>query len=372
MRRSLLLAGLLLLGAPAHAAANRCDVSAARGPAGLPQTIYVKGACGTLALRPDGEVEQVRPRPWAPNWAKKALARADDRTYIVHPHRHLVLLRDGKTFWRSHLAHGSDEVVLHGDAIAFTAFERPQPDIWVARVGQAERLAARGEDLYGWARSGGFFTRRGNELLVRGTDGRLLRRVGVFAGATYDRNTQTIVAIASRQLLVRTDGRRTIVLATLGKLGAARDAWVEVLPSGLIRISAANRLLLYESDGRPFASAAGVDTWSSVLTLPRQRGVVFVGQRHNLDRVVLLRRGRRAGRILYETPTGPRGCGYWANLSQAGDGFLYWPSTGHALVLIDTSGRAVARNLWPDVQRLPGFRHHGRVFRAGWATAWNS
>src|ERR671935_2374240 len=78
-------------------------------------------------------------------WAKHALARTDAQTYIAHPHGHLVLLRHGRTLWRSRAAHGSDDVALDGDAIAFTAYRRrhPNPDLWLARVGKEERLVAR-------------------------------------------------------------------------------------------------------------------------------------------------------------------------------------------------------------------------------------
>src|SRR5438132_13225050 len=100
MRRSVVLVILLSLGAPAQAG-TRCDAPLPHGPLGLPDTIFAKGACGTFALRPDGRVTAVHPSGWAPSWAKGANARADERTYITHPRRHLVLLRDAKTLWRS-------------------------------------------------------------------------------------------------------------------------------------------------------------------------------------------------------------------------------------------------------------------------------
>jgi len=368
VRRIFLLAGLLLLGSPAHAA-GRCDPSAAQGPVGLLQTVYVKGECGTLALRPDGKVALVHPPPWAPAWAKKANARADARTYIVHPHHHVALLRDGRTLWRSRLPHGSDNVVVHGDAIAFTAYERPQPDLWVARLGQAERLAARGEDLDGWARSGGFLTRRGNELRLRAADGSLLRRLARVTNAAYDTRTESVVAVTRSHLLTRTDGRRTTTLANLRTRGFARHASVEVLSNGLIKILADRGILLLRADGTRYASAPEVEITSNLLTV--SGGVVFVVQRGGFDQIVLLQPGHRTVRVLDELSLGPRGCGYWANASLAGDDILYWPSTGHAIVSIDGSGRARPRDLWPIVRRLPGFRHQGRIYRAAWASAWN-
>jgi hypothetical protein len=362
-----LLAGFLLLGAPAQAA-SPCDLSGARGPVGLAQTIYVNGACGPLAVRPDGRVERAHPPAWAPSWASKAMARADERTYIVHPHRHLVLLRDGRTLWRSRLAHGSDNVAVHGDALAFTAYVTAQPDLWVARLGQPERLVARGEELDGWAGGGGFFTRRGRELRLRSSDGKLLRRIGGFAYTAFDRGTQTIVAITASRHLIRTDGQTTVRLTSFRR---GRHPWVEVLAGGLLKVGFENRLVLLEPNGKPFASIRAEDVVSNVFMLPHRRGVVFVVQRGGVDRVLLLERGARSAGVLYEHRTGPRGCAYWANVSVVGDDVLYWPSTGHALAVIDTSGRAAPRSLWPLVQRLPGFRHHGRIYRAAWASAWN-
>jgi hypothetical protein len=316
----------------------------------------------------DGRVERVHPPAWAPSWARKALARADERTYIVHPHRHLVLLRDGRTLWRSRLPHGSDNVALHGRALAFTAFVVAQPDLWVARIGRPERRVARGEELDGWARVGGFFTKRGAELRLRSPDGKLARRIGRFAYTAYDPQAQRVVAITFSRQLVRTDGRTT---ETLRSLGSGRHPWVEVLPSGLIKVGFEDRLLLLEPDGKVFAASPAHNVVSNIFMLPHRRGVVFVAQRRSVDRVLLLERGAHSPRILYRQRTGPRGCAYWANLSLVGDDVLYWPSTGRRLVAIKPEGDTTARDLSPLLHRLPGFRHEGRIFRAAWAPAWS-
>jgi hypothetical protein len=368
VRGIVLVTGFLLLGTPAHAA-DLCNLSGARGPVGLPQTIYVRGACGPLALRPDGRVEQAHPPAWAPSWARKAMARADERTYIVHPHRHLALLRDGRTLWRSRLAHGSDNVAVHGDALAFTAYVTPHPDLWFARLGQPERLVTRDEDLDGWAASGGFFTRRGRELRLRSSEGKLVRRIGHFAYSAYDRNTQSVVAITSTGRVIRTDGQTRV---TLARLRGGRNPWVEVLPGGLIKVCFDNRLVLLEPDGTPFVSTREKNIVSSLFILPHRRGVVFVSQRGGLDRVLLLERRARSAQLLYQHRTGPRGCGYWANLSLVGNNVLYWPSTGRVLVAIDAGKDSRARDLSRLLRRIPGFRHGGLITRAAWASAWNA
>jgi hypothetical protein len=296
------------------------------------------------------------------------MARTDERTYIVHPHRYLVLLRDGRTLWRSRLTHGSDNVALHGDALAFTAFVCCATPLWVARIGHPERRVARGEELDGWARSGGFFTHRGSDLRLRSPDGKFERRIGRFAYTAYDPGTQSVVAITFSRQLVRTDGRTTEALKSLD---SGRHSWVEVLPSGLIKVSFENRLLLLEPDGKVFASTPAHNVVSNMFMLRHRRGVVFVAQRSGVDRVLLLERGARSTRVLYQRRTGPRGCAYWATLSIVGDDVLYWPSTGRALVAIDATDGTAARDLWPSLHRLPGFRHQGRIFRAAWASAWN-
>ncbi len=385
MLRWVVLLVLLFIAAPARAG-TRCDTQGPRGPVGLPDTILVKGACGTFAFHPDGVAELVHPRPWAPSWAPGALARADERTYIAHPRRHLVLLRDAGVLWRSRLAHGSDNVVVRGGTIAFTAYERPAPDLWMARVGGPERLVGRGEDLHGWAHAGGFFTQRGFDVRVRAGDGRLLRRLGSVRWTAYERETQSLLAISTSNLLLRTNGRQWTTLADLRSLGLARHPWLEVLPRGLIHVGSGNRMLLLRRDGTRFASASlarkphgnrGETIVSSLLPLPAQRGVVFavnyrgVGKAGATDRVLLLERGRHVPRVLYERRANPVQCGYWANLSLHGNSLLYWPSQGRALVVLDTLRRRAPVDLWPTVLRTPGFRHRGWLRRAAWASAWN-
>jgi len=385
MLRWVVLLVLLFIAAPAHAGTH-CDTQGPRGPVGLPDTILVKGACGTFAFRPDGVADLVHPRPWAPSWAPGALARADERTYIAHPRRHLELLRDAEVLWRSRLAHGSDNVVVHGGAIGFTAYERPAPDVWVARVGGPERLVGRGEDLQGWAHAGGFFTQRGFDVRVRAADGRLLRRLGSVRWTAYERKTQSLLAISTSNRLLRTDGRRWTTLADLRSLGLARHPWLEVLPRGLIHVGSGNRMLLLRRDGTRFASALltrtthsnpGETIVSSLLPLPAQRGVVFAvnyrgaGKAGATDRVLLLERGRHVPRVLYERRANPVQCGYWANLSLHGNSLLYWPSQGRALVVLDTIRKRAPVDLWPTVLRTPGFRHRGWLRRAAWASAWN-
>jgi hypothetical protein len=385
MRRTVVLLIVLFLAPPAHAA-TRCDAPRPHGPVGLADTILVKGACGTFALRRDGSVELVHPLPWAPSWAPGALARADDRTYIAHPRRHLVLLRDAEVLWRSRLPHGSDNVAVHGQAIAFTAYERPTPDLWIARIGTPERLAGPGEDLQGWARAGGFLTQRGHELRLRAANGRLVGRLALVKWSAYDRETQSVFAINNSNLLIRTDGRQTRKLADLRSLGLARHPWLEVLPRGLVRISSGNRMLLVRRDGTRFASAwlgrptrgnLGETIVSSLILLPAERGVVFVVNSRRtengsaVDRVLLLERGHRKPRVLYERRAIPLQCGYWANLSVHGNSVLYWQSGGRALVALNPLGRRASVDLWPVLLRTPGFRHRGWLRRAAWASAWN-
>jgi hypothetical protein len=379
MRRCAILVFLLVLASPASADTG-CDASPPRLTARLPATVLVKGVCGTFALRPDGRVVAAHPRPWAPPWAGGSLARADHRTYIVHRGRHLGLLRDGRVLWRSRLPHGSDNVVLHGDAIAFSVYRHAHPDLWVARVGARERLVGRQEELHGWARAGGFFTQSGTELRLRSPDGRLARRLADVRMSTYDRTTDSLFAVTSSGLLIRTDGRRTKTLADLTSLRLAGDPTLEVLAGGLIRVSSRNRTLLLQHDGTPFASLSlsrREMIVSALGMLPGRRGVVFVvnqarSTRRGTDRVLLLERGRRVPRVLYEHPTGPRGCGDWASLSLHGTSALYRRDSGRALVALDTFGRRPPVDLWPALRRIPGFRHKDRLLRAGWASGWNA
>jgi hypothetical protein len=365
---------ILLLGAPAHAG-TRCSATPARGPVGLADTIYVKGACGTFALRPDGSVRPAHPPGWAPRWAGRALARADARTYVTHTRGHLVLLRGGRTLWRSRLPHGSDNVSINGDAIAFTAYEHYHPDVWVAHLGRPEQLAARTENLLGSARGGGFFTQRGHDLRVRDADGLLRRHLATVYATAYDARTETLVALTDVDRLIRTDGSTVKTLDILRDVGHAWPSWLDVLPNGLIEIQSTNRRFFFSPDGRRFASAVlprkAIDV-SGTLSLADRRGVVFAIHHGGSDRVLLLERGDRIPRELYRRRVAATGCGYRVNLSLRGDQVLYWSSPGRALVELDTMGRMGAHDLWPIVHRIPGFRGHGRIYRANWASAWNS
>jgi hypothetical protein len=338
-------------------------------------------------LRPDGIVEAVHPPAWAPPWAEDAQGRAEDGTYIARRRGHLVLIRDAETFWRSRLAHGSDEVVVHGNAIAFTGYVNNRPDVWAARAGGAEHLAGHGENLDGWARAGGFFTQRANELRLRapGT-GRLLRHLAFVRSTAYDRATHTMVAITTSELLVRTDGKRTTILADLVKVGFASFPSVQLLDNGLLAVQSDNRLLFLGPDGTRFASAAlargsrgrpGASISSTFLPLPGERGVVFVVNRRETrsgdgtDRVLLLERGHHVPRILYERGGTPLQCVYWVGLSLVGDRLLYALSGTRTLVVVSLAGKPPL-DLSAVVRSIPGFRaQHAAIDRAAWATRWN-
>jgi len=175
-------------------------------------------------------------------------------------------------------------------------------------------------------------------------------------------------------MLVRTDGRQVSQLARLRRIGHAWPSWLEVLPDGLIDIEWRHNRLFLRPDGRRFASASlsrRAITLSSAVALPFRRGVVFAVRRDGNDRVLLLERGHRVPRILYERHGGSLGCGYGVGLSLVRNQLLVSSSDERTLVVLDPRGKRPAQDLWPIVHRIPGFRGHGRIHRVAWAPAWN-
>jgi len=203
---------------------------------------------------------------------------------------------------------------------------------------------------------------------------------------SYERRTETLLAVTTSGLLVRTDGDEKRTLADLSELGISPRAWLAALSNGLITVNSQRGMLLLRRDGVLFATASLGSTRvdkppativSDVVPLRGGRGVVFVVNRRRrwrdggTDRVLLLERGHRVPRVLYARRAGALQCGYWANLSLHGETLLYWPSQGRALVALDARGARAPLDLWPTIRRVPGLRHRPWLRRAGWLSTWN-
>jgi len=166
------LAALTSANAPPVQACGRAVHRLATAP---PAALIVRTGCGSFEIEADGTILPHQ-ESWAPPWAPGATSSPGPGVYVAHPHRHLVVLREGRTLWRSQLRHGSDGVVVHGSTIAFSVYTRGvlRPSLWMAQVGHAEFLVARSEEPIGWA-AGGLLTQHGDDVRVRRADGSLGR-----------------------------------------------------------------------------------------------------------------------------------------------------------------------------------------------------
>jgi hypothetical protein len=366
MRARLAFVGALvaLAGAPADAgAAAGCRHSLPHAPR-LPAPVVLATACGVFEVGRDGSVSAGRRPDVAPGWAPRAIAHPDGRTWVAHHNRRLVVYRDGRLFWRSRITGGTDAVAVDGNRIAFTAFRRwTGMNVWLARVGERERMVGRREQLVGWTR-GGLVTQQGVEVRLRGRDGRLLRTLGM--ARTVVRDGDEVVLLTTDDLVVRTDGWRRRVLADLVPLGMANQPWLSVLRGALLQISAGNRVVFLDRNGKRFASAAfaragrrdgGGAIVGEPLTLPHRRAVLFVvNRRHSwtdpgVETVYRLDRGHRVPRPLFRSTLHRQTCGDWARLTYRAGRVLFAASQGGVAVL-DPAGRAAPIDLTPLGRRL--------------------
>lgn len=352
MRARLVVVGALLalVGAPtAHA--RGCARSLPRGPA-VPAPISFRTVCGVFELRRDGSVVYGRSPRWAPAWAPGAVSHPDPNTWVAHPHRRLAIYRDGRLLWHSHFTGGTDDVAVGEGHIAFTAFRRwTGMTVWVAPIGGRERMVARKENVVGWIPAG-LVTQRGSDLRLRAPDGRFLRSLATARSAFLE--GARAVVLRTDGVILRTDGWRSRTLADLRPLGMTDHPWLERLDGGLMQVTAGNRVLFLDRDGRRFASAAfaragkrdaGGAIAGNVVPLPDRSAVLFVVTRRKswkepgVDTVYRLERGHRVPRPLFVTRVRRLTCGDWAGLAYR-RGRVLFGSNEAGIAILDPTGRA--------------------------------
>ncbi len=300
----------------------------------------------------------------SPPWAPYATSHPDARTWVAHPNRRLAVYRDGRLLWHSHSTGGTDEVAVGHGHVAFTSF-RPSTGmtLWIAPLGGRERMIARNEELLGWTRAG-LVTEHGNELRLRAPDGRILRDLGRARAAFRDAGR--ILILRPRGVIVRTNGLRETVFADLRPLGMTRQPWLQPLPRGLIEVSAGNKVVFLDRQGRLFASTTfaratrpggGGAIVGEPLPLPDGTAVLFAlnrrrgGSDPGVETVYRLDRGHRVPRPLFSTRLGRLACAQWAVLEFRRGRVLFAGSEGQTAIL-DPAGRARPIDLTRLVRRL--------------------
>ena len=358
------LAALTSANAPPVQACGRAVHRLATAP---PAALIVRTGCGSFEIEADGTVVPHQ-ESWAPPWAPGATSSPGPGVYVAHPHRHLVVLRDGRTLWRSQLRHGSDGVVVHGSTIAFSVYTRGvlRPSLWMAQVGHAEFLVARSEEPVGWA-AGGLLTQHGDDVRVRRADGSLGRTSLHVRSPVYDRAEDTVVMVTRSGVVIRTDGIHSWRLAK-----AFRQSWVTLLPNRSLEVTMGKRLLYLRPNGSPYAATP--PTASSVLDLPWRDSLLYivntrhVGMPMGVNHVYLVH-GFGRSKELYAHRVPYASCGEWASLSQANGHVLYADDEG-PIAILDPTGRRPTLDLTRAFRVLQPRRSALARLNADWASNW--
>jgi hypothetical protein len=338
-----------------------------------PAPIVARTPCGTFELATDGNVRRHRTSS-APAWAPGAVSHPSHGVWVAHPHGHLAVYRDGRLLWRSRIRHGTDNVVVRQDTIAFSVEGPRTPEsLWIAHVGQRERRIAAGEEPIAWT-ANGLLTQRGNEIRVRARNGRLIRVAARGHGPVYDRFDSTVLLVDRSGAIVRTDGRRVWRLAR----GFRTSSWVQLLNGRVIDVTTGRKSVFLRANGSPLGVTAPLDgpaaAMGGVVALPNARGIVYVVNRGRHDgdagiNSVYVARPHAKPRLLYTHRVARLSCGGYAGLSYARGRILYVDNQG-PLAILDPTGRVRPVDLTRALRALQPRRASRAQLYADWLSNW--
>jgi hypothetical protein len=307
-----------------------------------------------------------------------------DLTWYRFSGGQLIIGHGKRTLWRSRARFPEryvdlGAVVSSRTGVAYSVFHGRRQSLFVARLGQPERLVAIGETPLGFTRAGALVSeRRWTLLLRRGPDWRPRRLVGGVSDVVVDHAERAVFFVA-RGRLERFDGARITRLATLAPLGVGRRPQIE--PRGrLVGLFSARRLVVLRADGGVFASTPllrplkRADFVSSALAADdRSDAVAFTATRGNTassargsELVYLLGPGAARAQVVYRERLTFAVCERAASLSWRGRWLLYSTSEGYA-ALIDTRRPARSVDLSRTIARLPGRGGDEGRFDVAWA-----
>ena len=321
-------------------------------------------ACGAYAVDAAGRLSPTdRPRaPWA---SSPSRFRIDIRR------DHVVLFVGGKLRWRSR--HTFYKEVADLDSVALgrraLAFSFNNGKLWVAPLGGAERAVAWNELAMVWTKHEELLAGRVHrdrwDLLVRRADGSDPRPIATKRTIVYpDEASGTVLYVSRAGNLVRTDGRRRAVLASLPALGLPRNPQLQLDPSGLIIVASRQRLVVLRHDGSVFATTRYPDVEGILYGFPdvavAPGRVAFAIQLWDeggtgvlkQESVFVLREGATTATRVLDEPTDYFGCGWTSSLAWHGSWLLYWDVLTRVVALdADGLGRV---DLSATAQALPG------------------
>jgi hypothetical protein len=304
--------------------------------------------------------------------------------YRIAPGGQLTIGHGLHTLWRSrarlHTRYVEVGVVVSSRrAVGYSIFHGRRQSLFVARLGQAERLITTGETPLGFTNGGALISRRRSALLPRrGPDWRPRRLIGGASDVIFDHASHAVYLVA-QGWLERFDGVRITRLATLASLGVGRRPQIEPL-GRLVGLHSLRRLVVLRDDGRVFASTQlprplkRADVVSSALAADaRGRAVAFTATRGNTaycsrgsEFIYLLMPGTTAARVVFRERLSFAVCERAATLSWRGPWLLYSSSEGR-VALVDTRWPAKSVDLSTAVSRLPGMGGDEGRFDAVWA-----
>ena len=338
-----------------------------------PAPIVARTGCGTFLIRTDGSVRP-HARNSAPPWAPGAVSHPAPNTWVAHPHGHLAVYRAGRLLWRSHVRHGTDDVAVSGNAIAFSVWTSRTPEsLWIAHVGGRERKLGLGEGPIAWT-ANGLITQRGSEIRVRAHDGRLIRVVARGQSAVYDSFDRTVLLMSRAGAVIRTDGRNVWRLAN----GFRPSSWVQLLDNRVIDVTTGRRSVFLRADGSSLPVAAPLGgpaaSMGGVIALPRGAGIVYVvNRRPDASRpgtnYVYVVRPNSPPRLLYTRRVPRLSCGEWAGLSYRAGRVLYIDDEG-PLALLVPRGRVQPVDVTRALRVLQPHNAALAELTADWLSKW--
>ena len=369
---------------PGASADGKCAGALPQALAGLPATVVVTTDCGRFRLAPGRNAVYIG--PWKSPVPSAARGYWMDLTWYGRSHGHLLIGRGMERLWRSHNTYrgpiNSDlgAVALGRKALAFGFFRGRRPDLYVARYGGRERLAARGESPLGFVPSGALVTLedKSQALVLRSDSGRLERLIAPHVIEPQRDLHSGMLVYRVRHRLFVFDGTHPRQIAGLRRLGIRGTPQIEPL-GRLVAVHDQRRLVVVAYDGRLRASTAlptrpkrADMVSSSVEANQAGTAVAFTATKGNTaygssgrETVYVLGAGDRQARPVLTEQVTFKVCERMASLAWRGRWLLYGNSERQAAI-VDISGERPALDLSEVIARLPATSRDDGRFDVAW------
>jgi hypothetical protein len=322
----------------------------------LPASVTIEAGSNTFEIGRDGRARRV---PAAPSpFPRTASWFPATDTWFILQHRHLVVGRGHRAFWRSRMQIASrwrlGVVAAGSNAVAFQAHHK----LYVAPLGGAERPVARREFPLGWTRDGLYTYRyEGRQLLLRSVTGRLVRVIARRPLGSDDYVVGGSLYFIVGGSVMRAHGTRTELIAPLKQ----DDHRLVVLRANGSELA---------STQLPPARASGEGLIGSIAVAPHADAVAFTTASESsagVETVYVLAAGTHPAIPVHREIGAFGGCERWVNLQWHGRWLLYNATEGN-IAVIDSTGGHRAIELTSAGRHLPGGRDGVRAYWTGQPT----